>query len=160
MVESARGWTRPRPCVTNSRMMKSFRWVVLAAGLFTLADMNLLPATAADKAAPTDAIKHVDPAAGEKLLAANKDVIVLDVRTPGEFTGGHLPKARNVDFNADDFEKKLGELDRTKTYLVHCASGGRSGRSLELFQKLEFKSVYHLDGGYSAWQRAGKAVEK
>ena len=154
------GWTRPLPCVTNSRMMKSLRWIALAAGLFTVADMSLITTTAADKTATASAIQHVDAAGGEKLLAANKDVLVLDVRTPGEFSGGHLPKARNVDFNAADFEKKLGELDRAKPYLVHCASGGRSGRSLEVFQKLGFKSVYHLDGGYTAWQRAGKAVEK
>ncbi len=141
-------------------MMKSFHRVALAVGLLTLGGMSLLSTDAADKAAPPGASKHVDAAGGEKLLGANKDVIVLDIRTPREFAGGHLPGARNVDFNAADFEKKLGELDRAKTYLVHCASGGRSGRSLDLFKKLQFQSIYHLDGGYNAWQRAGKTVEK
>lgn len=117
------------------------------------------PVAAADKSAAA-AIKHVDAAGGEKLLGENKSTVVLDIRTAKEFATGHITAARNLDFYAADFEKQLAELDRTKTYLVHCASGGRSGRSLEAFQKLKFESVYHLDGGFNAWQRAGKPVEK
>lgn len=100
------------------------------------------------------------PRAVKSFLGEKKDVVVLDIRTAKEFAAGHIAAARNLDFYAADFEKRLGELDRTKTYLVHCASGGRSGRSLEAFKKLRFESVYHLDGGFNAWQRAGKPVQK
>ena len=134
------------------------RWFLLALGL--LAVTASLPVAAADKAAAPEAIKHVDATGGEKLLGENKSTVVLDIRTAKEFSAGHIPAARNLDFNAADFEKQLAELDRTKTYLVHCASGGRSGRSLETFKKLKFEAVYHLDGGFNAWQRAGKPVEK
>ena len=130
--------------------------------LFTLALLvttAVAPAAAADKPAAA-AIQHVDAAGGEKLLGEKKGTVVLDIRTAKEFAAGHIAAARNLDFNAADFEKQLAELDRTKTYLVHCASGGRSGRSLEAFKKLKFESVYHLDGGFNAWQRAGKPVEK
>jgi rhodanese-related sulfurtransferase len=43
---------------------------------------------------------------------------------------------------------------------VHCASGGRSTHSLALFKKHQFQSIYHLDGGIKAWQKAGLPVEK
>ena len=49
---------------------------------------------------------------------------------------------------------------KSKTYLVHCAVGGRSTKSLAQFQKLQFQSVAHLDGGIKAWQKAGQPVEK
>ena len=130
--------------------------------LFTLAWLlaaAVAPAAAADKSTPA-AIQHVDAAGGEKLLGEKKGTVVLDIRTAKEFAAGHIVAARNLDFYATNFEKQLAELDRTKTYLVHCASGGRSGRSLEMFKKLKFESVYHLDGGFNAWQRAGKPVEK
>lgn len=109
--------------------------------------------------ADSTVFQHVDPDGAIRRLA-DTNVVVLDVRTPDEFKAGHIRGAKSVDFRSADFAKKLGELDRNRTYLVHCASGGRSTSSLETFQKLGFKSVVHLDGGFNAWKRAGKPVEK
>ena len=106
-----------------------------------------------------DFVTHVDAAGAEKRIKEGK-VIVLDVRTPKEFANGHLAEAKLIDFQSPDFAKKLGELDRSKTYLVHCAVGGRSTQSLATFQKLGFKDVVHLDGGFKAWQKAGNPIEK
>ena len=47
-------------------------------------------------------------------------------------------------------------LDRKKTYIVHCAAGGRSTQSLAVFARLGFTSVQHLDGGLNGWIAAGK----
>lgn len=113
--------------------------------------------TSTDQA--TTAIQHVDPKQAQKLVD-NKEVIVLDIRTPGEFSTGRIAGAKNIDFQAPDFEKRIEQLDKTKSYLVHCASGGRSSHSLLLFKKHQFQSVYHLDGGIKAWQKAGLPVEK
>ena len=136
---------------------RTLHWALLALSLLTRTTAT--PAVAADKSAPA-AIQHVDAAGGEKLLGEKKGTVVLDIRTAKEFAAGHIAAARNLDFYATDFEQQLAGLDRTKTYLVHCASGGRSGRSLEAFKKLKFEAVYHLDGGFNAWQRAGKPVER
>src|SRR5262245_7969927 len=62
-------------------------------------------------------------------LRADKSNIVLDVRTAKEFAAGHIPDAINIDYNAPDFAKKIGELDKGKTYLVHCAAGVRSTKA-------------------------------
>ncbi len=107
-------------------------------------------------------IEHVDAAGAAKLLSANTDtnIVVLDVRTPREFAGGHIAGATNLDYNSDRFPVELGKFDRRKTYLVHCAAGGRSTKSLEVFKKLGFSKVVHLDGGFSAWEAAGKPVAK
>lgn len=104
-------------------------------------------------------VNHVDADGAQKLLQAG-NVLVLDVRTSYEFGDGHLDGAKNVDFSADDFEQKLAALEREKTVLVHCASGGRSSQALPVLLKLGFKAIYHLDGGISAWQDAGKPVVK
>lgn len=102
---------------------------------------------------------HVDANAAAKLIKEG-NVIVLDVRTADEYAEGHIAGAKNIDFTENDFEQKAGALDRKKPYLVHCAVGGRSTSSLEVFKKLGFQSIYHLDGGFKAWQKAGNPVEK
>lgn len=117
---------------------------------------------AAPVVAPTEAtvITHVDAAGAKALLSENREVVILDVRTPEEYAGGRLPGSMNLDFNQPEFREQLAKLDRDKTYLVHCAVGGRSKRSLSRFKELGFKSVVHLDGGFSGWAAAGQPVEK
>jgi len=109
-------------------------------------------------AADTNVI-HVNAQQAQQLLA-QKQVVVLDVRTPKEFAGGHIAGATNINFRSPDFAKAITGLDTNKAYLVHCAVGGRSTQSLPTFEKLEFKSVYHLDGGIQAWEKAGLPVTK
>ena len=93
-------------------------------------------------------------------LRAQTNTVVLDVRTPKEFAAGHIPGAVNIDWNADDFGKKVGALDKSKTYLVHCAVGGRSAKASDKMTGLQFTDVYNLEGGMKAWEKAGKAIEK
>jgi rhodanese-related sulfurtransferase len=107
----------------------------------------------------SDGATHVDPNAAEKLVKEGK-VTVVDVRTINEYKQGHIAGAKNIDFTESDFEGKVAKLDKSKPYLVHCASGHRSTNSLETFKKLGFQSIYHLDGGLKAWEGAGKPVEK
>ena len=108
----------------------------------------------------TDAVvRHVNAAAAEPLID-EKQVVVLDIRTPNEFKAGHIAGATNLDFYATDFAAQLDRLNKDKTYLVHCASGRRSTTSLETFKKLKFQSIIHLDGGMKAWEKAGKPVVK
>ncbi len=107
-----------------------------------------------------DAPADVDVEKAAQLLAGDPTITVIDVRTPEEFAEGHLKGAVNLDFNADDFEEKVSKLDPSKPYLVHCAAGGRSGQSMELFEKFKFSRIFHLESGYRAWVEAGKPVEK
>lgn len=86
--------------------------------------------------------------------------VVLDVRTAREFAAGHITGATNIDWNAPDFAKKVAALDRSKTYLVHCAVGGRSAKASDKMSALQFTNVYNLEGGMKAWEKAGKPVER
>ena len=49
--------------------------------------------------------------------------------------------------------------DKDKTYIVHCARGGRSARAAAKM-KSNFANLYDFSGGMTAWQKAGKPVEK
>jgi rhodanese-related sulfurtransferase len=107
-----------------------------------------------------DAPQNVTPDQAEKLLKEKKEIVVLDVRTPEEFKDGHIAGAKNVDFQGDDFKKQVAALDKSKTYLVHCAAGGRSSRALKVLEADKFEHVYHLNDGFNGWKQAGKPVAK
>ncbi|MFH0941824.1 MAG: rhodanese-like domain-containing protein, partial [Chloroflexota bacterium] len=74
-------------------------------------------------------IEDVTVARAAALMENNKgnaDFIIIDVRTPGEYEGGHIAGAVNLDFNAAGFNAEVDKLDKNKTYLVYCQSGRRS----------------------------------
>ena len=96
-------------------------------------------------------IEQLDVAAFKSHLADSTQKVLLDVRTSEEFAGGNIEGAINIDFKAPDFEQKIGELDKTKTYLVYCLSGIRSKKAADRMSELGFESLYVLNGGYSAW---------
>ena len=104
--------------------------------------------------------RNMTPPEAVALLKTQPAVVVLDVRTPSEFQNGHLANALNIDFRSPDFARQLARLDKSKTYLVHCAVGGRSTRSLPKLDSLGIKNVIHLDGGMDAWQKASLPVVK
>ena len=141
--------------MNNVRYLLLFAAVTLAVNL----DGPVIAAEPGSEKPSATAIKHVDAQQAQKLIA-DKQVIVLDIRTPGEFKKGRIADAKNIDFQGADFEQRIEGLDKSKSYLVHCASGGRSTHSLLLFKKHEFQSIYHLDGGIKAWEKAGLPVEK
>ena len=95
-----------------------------------------------------------------KRKADTNSTVVLDVRTKDEYRAGHIPRSVLIDFTADDFEQQIAKLDKDKTYLVHCASGGRSARACKKMEQLGFKKLYNLEGGMAAWEKAGKPIEK
>jgi rhodanese-related sulfurtransferase len=113
----------------------------------------------AEKAAPAKAFKNVGVDEFDK-LRTDKGARVLDVRTPKEFASGHMTGAINIDINAPDFQQKVSALEKDKTYLVHCAAGVRSARACGQMSRLHFQNLYNLEGGFKAWEKAGKPVEK
>ena len=117
------------------------------------APSNLLPL------AETPAPKNIGVAEFEKLRAAKTNV-VLDVRTKKEYEAGHMPGAINIDVNAPNFQKDVQALDRNKVYLVHCAAGRRSATACEKMSKLDFPRLYNLEGGFTAWEKAGNKAER
>lgn len=83
-------------------------------------------------------------------IAELPQALLLDVRTSGEFGGGHLPKATNIDFRSEGFAKEIDKLDKNKPVLIYCLSGGRSAQAAELMRSKGFQ-VTELKGGYLKW---------
>jgi rhodanese-related sulfurtransferase len=82
-------------------------------------------------------------------------IITLDVRTPGEFSEGHIGGALLVDFQSGNFENEIASLDKNQTYAVYCRSGNRSGQAVKVMSEAGFTKLYNLDGGVIDWANSG-----
>ena len=88
-------------------------------------------------------------------IMTRNDVLLIDVRTSDEYAEGHLAGAENIDVKAADFTERIKGLDGTVA--VYCRSGKRSLMAAEQLAK-QGCTVYNLDGGILAWQKAGKPM--
>ena len=95
----------------------------------------------------------------DKKLGTSPGAQLIDVRTPGEYAGGHLKNAINIDLRSPDFEQRIGALDKHKPVFVYCLSGGRSGAAADKMADMGFQEVYNMDGGIMKWGAAGKPTE-
>ena len=78
----------------------------------------------------------------------DESVVLIDVRTSTEVASGYIPEAEYfIDINGANFEQKIAELDTTKTYVIYCRSGARSGRTASYMSRNGFTEVYNLEGG-------------
>ena len=79
------------------------------------------------------------------------DVITLDVRTPGEFSEGHIEGAINIDVEGASFDSEIANLDKTKSYAVYCRSGRRSIIAVDKMANAGFDLLFNLEDGINDW---------
>lgn len=119
----------------------------------------ILGITAQAQTLEKDSIKVISIAEFEKMSAKKKNLVV-DVRTPEEVAEGHLAGSLNINFLGENFSQEIQTLNKNKTYLLYCRSGSRTRKAANQMQKAGFKKVYMLQGGITAWNEAGKPIEK
>jgi len=80
-------------------------------------------------------------------------IAVLDVREPGELSGGVIEKSVNIPLG--ELPSRTGELDRERLLVVHCKGGYRSSIATSLLRRAGFRDIANLTGGFDAWKTAG-----
>lgn len=78
-------------------------------------------------------------------------VQLLDVRTPSEYSAGHINQAKNMNIYDPTFRDQAAKLDKTKPVAVYCKAGSRSMKAAQVLQEMGFKRIYNLEGGYLSW---------
>lgn len=84
--------------------------------------------------------------------------MIIDVRTPAEFAGGHLDGAVNIDIQSADFTSRIESLDRNGSYVVYCRSGNRSGMAMAQMLDMGFTDVSNAGSVEEASAALGIAV--
>ena len=70
-------------------------------------------------------------------------VVILDVRSAGEFYTGHIEGAINIDVEGMTFDGDIEQLDKNKTYAVYCHSGRRSGIAVGKMADAGFTKLFN-----------------
>lgn len=108
-------------------------------------------------ATSVEEINNITPSEVDKLIRENKNdrnLIILDVRTPLEFASGRIAGAINLDYHSPAFATSLDTFTRSKTYIVYCRSGNRSLKASRIMKDKGFNTIYNMEGGIMAWKDA------
>ena len=80
---------------------------------------------------------------------------IIDVRTPQEFSEGHIENAINIDWNGSNFENEISKIDTSTPIFIYCLGGGRSAAAAAKMKEMGFKDIVELNGGMMNWRSAG-----
>lgn len=101
-----------------------------------------------------DGVKQIDAFQLAELLATKDDVVLLDVRTPGEYEyDGHIEGTNLIPLSMLSY--RSNELAADKTIVCICRSGNRSYTACQQLAAQGFSDVINLSGGMIGWKRAG-----
>lgn len=119
---------------------------------------NSSTATDSNVASGTTAGSYKNVNAKEfKDLIASGEVVLLDVRTAGEYAQGHIDGAQLLAYDRQ-FKNNIAKLDKSKPTLVYCRSGRRSAGAMRQLKSAGFQTVYNLGNGIIEWTRSGEKL--
>jgi rhodanese-related sulfurtransferase len=103
-------------------------------------------------------MKTILPVELQKILAAQPNATLLDVRTPVEFAEVHVPQARSIPL--DELNPGSLQLPKSEPVYLLCRSGQRATKAAEKFSREGFAQPIIIEGGTLAWVDAGLPVTR
>lgn len=105
--------------------------------------------------------KNISPAEAKKMInSGGKELLILDVRTPGEYKNEkHIKNSVLIPISV--IESRVSEIEtyRDKNVIVYCKVGGRSSRASNYLVNKGFKKIHNMTGGITQWKELGYDVE-
>jgi rhodanese-related sulfurtransferase len=83
------------------------------------------------------------------------EAVIVDVRDKDEWDDGHIPGATHMSRGTIEFDVEEKVPDPNAMIICHCGGGGRSALAAESLQKMGYKNVRSMAGGFRAWKAAG-----
>lgn len=102
--------------------------------------------------------KNIASPEAKKLIEQKKNIVLLDVRTPGEYSQAHLKGSILIPIN--EIERRLQEVPKGRPVIVHCAVGSRSNLVAGFLAGKGFSEVYNMQDGLMGWNRNGFPLER
>ena len=99
-------------------------------------------------------ITEISPQDAASKLQSSEAVIV-DVRENDEWDEQHIPGAIHLSRGTLELDVEEKVPDMNATIICHCGGGGRSALAAESLQKMGYKNVRSMAGGFKAWKAAG-----
>ncbi|MCP3674391.1 MAG: rhodanese-like domain-containing protein [Gammaproteobacteria bacterium] len=86
------------------------------------------------------------------------DFLLLDVRTVGEFSQGHIKDAINITHT--EIVNRLSDIPKDKDIIIYCRSGKRAAVAANTLEKNGFHKLFHLDGDMNGWVKNNQSIVK
>ena len=102
--------------------------------------------------------REITSAEAKNLLLKNKQIFLLDVRTPDEYRQARIKGATLIP--VDELRRRDGEVPKNRPVLVYCASGSRSRMAAVMLKKQGVRDVYNMSDGLVGWYRNGFPLDK
>jgi rhodanese-related sulfurtransferase len=96
-------------------------------------------------------VQDISSREAKKMLEKNKNIFLLDVRTPQENSQARLPGAMLIPVG--EIERRVAEVPKNRIILVYCAVGSRSKTAAEFLSQRGYKEVYNMSDGIVGWYR-------
>lgn len=155
---------RKKQQASSGSQLSSSTVAVMAAGLVVLV-VALLAISGVFSPADTDTGDTVVDGSSPQLISpqsyqsqfaeAEGDYVLIDVRTAGEFSGGHIVDSINIP--VEQLQSRIAEVPQGMPVIVYCRSGNRSATAARILDQAGFGEVYDL-GGVIDWQNAGYSL--
>lgn len=121
----------------------SFKKIIyLVISLFIMFGF-ILPSTAM-------AYKNISPSEVQDLISTATPMIIIDVRTPQEYSQGRIPTSINIPLNILKSEVQNKNIPKTTKIIVYCQRGTRSSEAAKILDALGYTDIYNL-GGIESW---------
>ena len=104
---------------------------------------------------PTADVRQLSAEALHNMVTGSIKMILVDVRSHGEFEDTHIEGAVNIP--APELRSRYEELDRNKTIVLICSTGHRSSLGTSILKQHGFKDIYNVSGGMTGYSKAGHA---
>ncbi len=102
--------------------------------------------------------KDISSRDAKTMLDANKNIFLLDVRTPQEYSQGKLAGSILIPIN--EVEQRIREVPKNKPVVVYCAVGARSKPVADFLSQQGYKDVFNMKDGIVGWYRNGFPIQR
>ena len=102
--------------------------------------------------------KNISSTQAQALIAKDKKLVLLDVRTPDEYRQAHLHGAQLIPLG--ELAQRIKEVPRDRPLLVYCSVGARSVSAAGLLAARGYRDVYQMSDGLVGWYRNGYPIER
>jgi rhodanese-related sulfurtransferase len=76
---------------------------------------------------------------------------IIDIRTPQEFSQGHIEGAVNINYYDSNFMDQIAKYDKNQPIFIYCRSGNRTSSASRKMADFGFKQINDLEGGILYW---------
>jgi rhodanese-related sulfurtransferase len=105
-------------------------------------------------------VQQIDIDRYKRMRESGEKHVLVDVREDSEWSAGHATGSVHVGKGVIERDIETKVPDKNVRLVLYCGGGFRSALAADALQKMGYKDVISLDGGWKAWQDSGLPVEK